>query len=413
MLNHLIKHALLSTTGDSRYGYIAPYRNQAKNVAWDFLKKYTGPVPGRVVNESDLFVEFTNGSRIRLFGADNADVMRGLYFDGVVMDEVADMEPGVWGEVVRPALSDRVGWACFIGTPRGMNMFHDLYVMSLDTPGWAGIMFKASETGIIKPEELEDARRTMTENQFRQEFMCDFSASMDDVLISIDLVTKASKKALLRDDLSGAVKVIGVDVARYGGDRSVICKREGLWAHTLVKINHIDNMTFASKIAHEIDMFHPDAVFIDAGRGEGVIDRLRQMGYPCVEVNFGGKAMKNGRYANKRTEMWDGVKIWLESGGALPDDADLRVELTAPTYAFDSSGRMVLESKEKIRERGMRSPDLADALALTFAAPVNPPDTDLAEYLNRIDEKEHGLYSWNGESSMEGLYDYGKEIVLR
>ena len=369
-VNHLIKRALLDASGNGRYGYVAPYRNQAKSIAWDYLKHFSAPVPGRTVNEGDLFVDFPNGARIRIFGADNADAMRGLYFDGIVLDEVADMKPEVWGEIVRPALSDRMGWACFIGTPKGMNLFYELYTLGLNTEDWGSAVYRADETGVILEEELASARAVMSDNQYRQEFLCDFSASTDNVLIPIDMVSRAAGRTLLERDVTGAPKIIGVDVARYGDDRSALCKRWGLWCQPIRVIDHLDNMTFAGIVAEEIVQFQPDAVFVDSGRGEGVIDRLRQMGYPVMEINFGGHAIDRNRYANKRTEMWDKVREWIEQGGAIPNDPNLKSELAAPTYSFDASGRKVLEPKEKLKERGLRSPDLADALALTFAAPV-------------------------------------------
>ncbi|MBQ3456786.1 MAG: hypothetical protein IJG36_10145, partial [Synergistaceae bacterium] len=304
------------------------------------------------------------------FGADNPDAMRGLYFDGVILDEVADMKPEVWGEIIRPALSDRNGWACFIGTPKGQNLFHELYEYGLSHEKWCSVLYRADETGIIPESELEDARAVMSANQYRQEFLCDFSASEDNVLITIDMVSDAAKKGLTEADIRGAVRVMGVDVARFGDDRSVICKREGLWCHDMKAVEHTDNMTFAGIVAREIDEFRPDGVFIDAGRGEGVIDRLRQLGYRVLEINFGGRASEAARYANKRSEMWDKVREWLKSGGAIPNDPELKSELASPTYKFDAGGRLILEAKEKLKERGLRSPDMADALALTFAYPL-------------------------------------------
>ena len=116
----------------------------------------------------------------------------------------------------------------------------------------------------------------------------------------------------------------------------------------------------------------PDAVFIDSGRGEGVIDRLRQLGDTVIEVPFGGQALDHGvnGYANRRAEMWDSLRKWLRDGGAIPDDYELTKELAAPTYTYDGQSRLKLETKEVIRERVGFSPDRADALALTFAEPV-------------------------------------------
>lgn len=367
MINHLIRSALMDTSGEGRYGYISPYRTQTKDLAWDYLKRFTAPIPERKVNESELLIDFPNGSRIRLYGADNPDTMRGLYFNGIVLDEVADMKPQVWGEVLRPTLSDRNGWACFIGTPKGINLFYELYTYGLKAEGWCSRVYRADETGILPAQELEDAQAVMSANQYRQEFLCDFAASEDNVLITIDMVSKAASRGLTENDVRGAQRIIGVDVARFGDDRSVICKRQGLWCHELRVVEHTDNMTFAGYVAQEIDTFRPEAVFIDGGRGEGVIDRLRQLGYRVLEVNFGGQAQEPTRYRNKRCEMWDRLKDWLEAGGAIPPDRELKEELSAPTYSFDAAGRKVLEPKEKLKERGLRSPDKADALALTFA----------------------------------------------
>ena len=387
-INELIKAALCDGSGDGRYGYVAPYRSQAKSIAWDYVKYFTAPVPGRVVNEGELSVDFPNGARIRLFGADNPDAMRGLYFDGVILDEVADMKPEVWGAIIRPALSDRNGWACFIGTPKGMNMFYELYTLGLSNPQWGSAIYRADETGIIPPQELEDAAAVMSKAQYRQEFLCDFSASEDNVLITIDLVSRGVSRLLNWQDVAGAVRVIGVDVARFGDDRSVICKREGLWCKDIRVIEKMDNMTFAGVVASEIDDFKPDGVFIDAGRGEGVIDRLRQLGYRVMEINFGGKASDSGKYANKRSEMWDRIREWLEAGGAIPNNPDLKGELAAPTYKFDAGGKLVLEPKEKLKERGLRSPDMADALALTFAYPLRAMTARSIRRITEIEEED-------------------------
>jgi hypothetical protein len=151
----------------------------------------------------------------------------------------------------------------------------------------------------------------------------------------------------------------------------VIQKRQGLAAYEPVIFNDIDNMTLAGMVGQTINEWKPDAVFIDAGRGEGVIDRLRQLGFCVNEVNFGGRPT-NPRYNNKRSEMWDSVRIWLDDGGSLPNNTDMKTDLCVPTYKFDASNRLQLESKDDIKKRGGRSPDLGDALALTFAFPVAP-----------------------------------------
>jgi len=125
-INDLIKRAITEGGRGAQYAYIAPFRSQAKRVAWDYIKYYAAPIT-KTTNESDLMVELANGSKIMLFGSDNADAMRGMGFNGVYLDEYGDFKPSVWGNVIRPTLSDRLGWAVFGGTPKGKNQFHDIY----------------------------------------------------------------------------------------------------------------------------------------------------------------------------------------------------------------------------------------------------------------------------------------------
>lgn len=367
----LIHAALATPKQNARFGYLAPFLKQAKSVAWDYVKRFSRAVPDVKIHEGELAIEFPNGARIRLFGGDNPEALRGLYFDGIVLDELADLRPDVWSAIIRPALSDRKGWALFIGTPKGVNQFHELYQFAISgrEPDWIGMMFRVDETRRVPEAELRSARAVMSDAQYRQEWLCDFSASADNTLITIDMATAAA--AILRQEgfCLGMPKIVGVDVARFGDDSSCIIRRWGQVCLEPAVFHGVDNMQLAGHVAQIITDWEPDAVFIDAGRGEGVIDRLRSLGYSVVEVNFGGKP-GDPHYANKRSEMWDLMAKWLRDGGSIPNDPALKSELCAPTYSFDAGGRLKLESKEDLKERGIRSPDRADALAVTFAHPV-------------------------------------------
>lgn len=173
-INELIKKAALCDKPNPRMAYIAPYYSQAKAIAWDYLKHYARPILAKPPMESELSVELMNGARVRLFGADNPDALRGLYLDGVVLDEYGDMRPTIWGEIIRPLLTDRQGWASFIGTPKGKNHFHALAQMAQSEPDWFYQEMRASQTGIIPAVELADAQRQMTPEQYAQEFECAF-----------------------------------------------------------------------------------------------------------------------------------------------------------------------------------------------------------------------------------------------
>lgn len=175
----LIDAALRCEKQDPRFAYIAPYYAQAKDVVWGYVKQYALRVPGAQPNESELRVDFPNGARLRLYGADNYDRLRGIYLDGVVLDEFADQPPQAWREVIRPALADRKGWALFIGTPKGKNAFYDVYQRAVKDPDWFDLNLKASETGLLAEEELEALRKEMSANEYNRELECDFDAAIE------------------------------------------------------------------------------------------------------------------------------------------------------------------------------------------------------------------------------------------
>lgn len=177
-LADLIDDTLRCTHENPRGAYIAPTYTQAKDVAWEYVKKITAPIPGVAFHESELRVDFPTGARVRLYGADNYDRLRGLYFDAVILDEYADMDPKAWSEVIRPALSDRKGKATFIGTPKGRNAFADVCEKAEADPDWFFARLRASQTGILDADELRDARREMTREQYAQEYECSFEASV-------------------------------------------------------------------------------------------------------------------------------------------------------------------------------------------------------------------------------------------
>jgi hypothetical protein len=176
-INDLIRRAFTDGKIHGRYAYIAPYYSQAKSIAWDYLLRYTENVRS-ISNASELWVELINGARIRLFGADNPDALRGLYLDGVILDEYADMRPRVWGEIIRPLLADRGGWAVFIGTPKGHNGFYEIYKTASVSDSWFCASIRASTSGLLPKTELEDASRGMTQDQYDQEFECSFEAAI-------------------------------------------------------------------------------------------------------------------------------------------------------------------------------------------------------------------------------------------
>ena len=176
-INDLIKRAITEGNRQAQYAYIAPFRSQAKRVAWDYIKYYAAPIT-KSTNESDLMVELVNGAKIMLFGGDNADAMRGMGFNGVYLDEYGDFRPSVWGNVIRPTLSSTMGWAVFGGTPKGKNQFHDIYRVSQATPDWFLLRLPASASKLLPDTELRAAREQLSQDQYDQEYECSFDAAI-------------------------------------------------------------------------------------------------------------------------------------------------------------------------------------------------------------------------------------------
>lgn len=227
--------------------------------------------------------------------------------------------------------------------------------------------------------------------------------------IGSELVEAACKREaapLLTDPL-----ILGVDVARFGDDQSVIWARKGRDARSIppVKLRGVDTMQLAGRVAECAQEWHANAVFVDGGGvGGGVVDRLRQLGVEVIELQFGARAdrvsMDETRpaYLNKRAEMWGNMREWL-AGGAVPDDPEIRADLTGPQYSFviaDGRDSIALERKKDMKLRGLASPDIGDALALTFAYPVMPREPAEAGRLGYIPQPAD-------------RYDYDPYAVMR
>ncbi len=177
-VNELIIRGLHTKKKNARFAYVAPYRQQAKEIAWTYLKEATNDIRVEKPRESELRVKLPNDVWVTLYGADNPDALRGLYFDGIILDEFGDMKPSLMGEVILPCLADRKGWLAIIGTAKGRNQFYKYKQQAEADPAWYYKMLKASESGLIDEEELTNLKNTMTEDQYEQEMECSFDAAL-------------------------------------------------------------------------------------------------------------------------------------------------------------------------------------------------------------------------------------------
>lgn len=184
-LNEMIDRALRCKLQNPQYAYIAPTYGQAERVAWQYLQDFTKDLPGVKPNQQKLTIEIPRPEtrdrlKFMLLSAEKPEALKGIYLDGVILDEYAECNPIIWTEVIRPALSDRKGWGIFIGTPKGQNHFHDIYKKAslAEHDNWFTALYRASETGIVDAEELAAAKLTMSEEEYEQEFECSFTAAL-------------------------------------------------------------------------------------------------------------------------------------------------------------------------------------------------------------------------------------------
>ena len=364
------------------YWHLFPEQAQARRALWNgidgqgrrIIDQVFPPALRRRTNAQDMLIEMVNGSIWQMAGSDNYDRLVGSNPVGVVFSEWSLAHPEAW-DYIRPILVENGGWALFIYTPRGRNHAWTTYMNALNADDWFCELQSIDQTGLITGDQIEAERRAgMSDGKIAQEFYCSFEAEDDEQLIASDLVAAARGREV--PTFSHDERVIGVDVARFGDDQSVIYFRHGRDGAPIPyeRFSNMDTMQLAAKVADWIHKWLPDAVFVDdGGVGGGVVDRLHQLGFRSVHgVNFGGTtdwAPTGEKAANKRAEMWLTCRDWL-ARGSLPDDDRLAAELSVPNYSYTAQNEIQLERKQDMKKRGLPSPDIADALALTFAYPI-------------------------------------------
>jgi phage terminase large subunit len=292
-IHELVLRALYTPKKNARYAYVAPFYRQAKDVAWVYLKEATKSFAVRI-RESALRVELPNGAWITLYGADNPDALRGIYLDGIILDEFGDARPSLWGTVILPTLADRKGWAVFIGTPKGKNHFYEIHKRSQEETGWYSLTLKASVSGIIDAEELLEMKAQMTDEAYEQEMECSFTAAIVGTyyasMIEKMELNKQISTGVCVYDRSLPVKV-AMDLGRTDNTAA------WFWQETPNGINIIDYYEAQGKVLdHYIAMLNAkgynyeevwlphDAVAKTLATKRSTIEQLLEAGFPCRKV---------------------------------------------------------------------------------------------------------------------------------
>ena len=295
-----------------------------------------------------------------------------------VFDEASAVERSIW-EVAEGATATEGGyrkWLVFGNPTRPDGAFYDCFHKRRHR--WNGKYLDTRKCKYADQKQIAEWAEDYGEDSdfFRVRVRGLFPQQAVVQLIGRGLAEDAAGKHIPEASYWFAPKILTCDVARFGDDATVIFRRQGLKTWKPMVMRGRDTMYVAEKIAHEIQDWSPQAVFVDeTGLGAGVVDRLRQLKYKVTGVN-GSNSPDDQRHLNKRMEMWWEMREWLESGGCIPDDQQLIDDLTAPEYFVTGKGKMQLESKDSIKLRGLPSPDHADALGLSFAYPVQAAEPE-------------------------------------
>ena len=289
-----------------------------------------------------------------------------------VFDEASAIPDKIW-EVAEGGLTDgEPMWFAFGNPTQNTGRFYDCFYHEKLSKRWDTKQIDSRDVRITNKKLLGQWVKDYGEDSdfVRVRIRGVFPRSGDHQFISMDSINESLGRELIKD--RGAPIVVGVDVARFGSNNTVIFTRQGRDAKTfpIKKFNGLDTMQVAQEVANHINYYKPDNVFVDGGGvGGGVVDRLKQLGFRVTEVNSSSRAGKPREFGNLRAEMWNSGKKYLEQG-CIGDDPDLVKGLRSVEYFFDAQNRLKLEGKEDMRTRGVESPDTTDAFMLTFAAPV-------------------------------------------
>ncbi len=312
----------------------------------------------------------------------NSEAFAGLHATHVLViyDEASGIPDKIW-EVSEGAMTTpRAMWFVYGNPTKNTGRFRECF--HSDSHRWTTTQIDSRQCIMTNKVELSAWIEAYGEDSdfVRVRVRGVFPRAGDMQFIGSDLVDRAMNWECPYEAHFRLPIVIGVDVARYGDDKTVITIRQGRKILEQRKFRELNTMQVATAVADAIREFRPSATFVDGiGVGAGVVDRLRMLNYEIVEVNAGVKADDEETYFNKRAEMWDRIRIWLREGADIPDDVELRGSLIGIEYGFDAKELMRMERKQDMKRRGLDSPDEGDSLGFTFAEVMGDYTTDWFE----------------------------------
>ncbi len=347
---------------DALFAELKAWINKLPPILRDSFEVFSDKVAFKAAPESSFISARTSS-------AERPEALAGVHSEHVllVVDEASAVPEAVF-EAAAGSMSGHSATTILISNPtRNSGLFYKTHHQL------ASDWFRLHVSCIGNPLVTEDFVRQIAatygegSNAFRIRVLGEFAIADDDTLIAAELVDAAIDRDLTVGD--DEPMVYGLDVARFGTDRTALCKRRGPVVEEIRSWGGLDLMQTVGMVVNEAKLDRPVEICVDTiGLGSGVADRLREQGFNVKDVNVAESSAMNPNANKLRDELWLAAKDWLATRAVkLPKDDLLRMELVAPRYTFTSSGKLVVESKDSMRKRGQRSPDLADALCLTFA----------------------------------------------
>lgn len=264
--------------------YVAPNYQQAKRIAWEYVKHYNQPIIEQT-HESELRITLKNGSKIFLLGAEKADSLRGLYLDGVVLDEFAQIRPSAWSQVILPCLSDRQGWATIMGTPMGKNHFYDYAMKAKNDPNWYYMELKASESNILPASELSMIKSQMDVSDYQQEYECSFEAALRGAIYGQDMETAQREARVGAFDLDPNLPIDVICDLGFTDDTVLVFFQlapNGILVHEVYSNNELEWDSYLDEMESRNvrDVYLPhDAKAKNLQTGRSIVEQTIRRGY--------------------------------------------------------------------------------------------------------------------------------------
>ncbi len=367
----------------------APTFRQVRHILWRQVHRLYRPAAETLGGKMlDTRWEISDERYAMGLSAENADQFQGFHSPNmfIVVDEAEGVSDEIY-EAIDAVMTSADPLLLLIGNPTTVSgafrrafyeerhLYHTITISALDSPNVSS--GKTEVAGLITARWVEERKEIWGEENpiYRARVLGEFPDQAEDTLISLTDIEAAAQRRppALPDGAGPPPVVLAVDVARFGSDRSVILTRRGSSVENVRTFRHLDTMQLAGWVAAAIRDTGPELVAVDEiGVGAGVVDRLREQGFPVRGINVARRARQDGLFTNLRAEgYWQLRELFASGEIVMPNDNQLIGELAALRYSFDSQGRIQMESKDSMRQRGLPSPDKADALMLAFLRPPN------------------------------------------